>query len=162
MAKKIGKLAGVEVQGVDLLTGRLLLLDPQRQRDAYERALTKAAAPIVRMAKSLAPRGGTIRRSEKGRRLNLRERIKVRKIKKLKAGEVAAVKIANAPHAQLLEFGTAQRVQKKTKRKTGAGPKKPFLAPATEAHREQVVATLGAEVERQIDRIAAGGGRGRR
>ena len=57
-----------------------------------------------------------------------------------------------APHAHLYEFGTGPRVQASTGRFVGAMPARPFMRPAWDANRAQVLATLKREIWTEIEK----------
>lgn len=54
----------------------------------------------------------------------------------------------------LQEFGTGPRYQKKTGRFTGATPAHPFLRPAWEQHKEQILRDFGRMLGEQIEKSA--------
>lgn len=143
-------LPGFTVVGLRQILKRLESLEPKKQKTAMQRAMLKAARPIVRAAKASAPSSGKKRKNEAGRKLNLKDNIKARAFRKLRKGEISAVKISNAPHAHLLEFGTQERVQESTGRRLGEGPAKPFLGPAVTANEDAFMQAFADELEIQI------------
>lgn len=147
-------LPGFSVVGLRSVLKRLDDLEPKKQKTAMQRAMLKAARPIVRAAKAAAPSSGKKRKNDAGRKLNLKDNIKARAFKKLRKGEISAVKISNAPHAHLIEFGTQERVQEKTGRRTGSGPAMPFLAPAVTANESVFMQTFADELAAQIAKVA--------
>ena len=56
-----------------------------------------------------------------------------------------------------IERGTGPRVQKKTGRRTGSMPARPFLRPAFDAQKSNVVARFNAGLKRRLARIASRG-----
>jgi len=60
----------------------------------------------------------------------------------------------DAPHAHLYEFGTGARVQKSTGKSVGVMPARPFMRPAWDAHRDQMLETLTREIWVEIERAA--------
>ena len=56
-----------------------------------------------------------------------------------------------------IERGTGPRVQKKTGRRTGAMPARPFLRTAFDAQKSNVVARVNAGLKRRLMRIAGRG-----
>lgn len=58
----------------------------------------------------------------------------------------------DAPHAHLYEFGTGPRVQTSTGRSTGAVSARPFLRPAWDTAKPEMLETLRREVWAEIDK----------
>ena len=56
-----------------------------------------------------------------------------------------------------IEFGTGPRVQKKTGRRTGSMPARPFVRPAFDAQKSNVAARFNAGIKRRLTRIASRG-----
>jgi HK97 gp10 family phage protein len=55
-----------------------------------------------------------------------------------------------APHAHLIEFGTKERVQKTTGRRTGRMPARPYFEPAVEASQENAIQVFLKKVRSYI------------
>lgn len=56
------------------------------------------------------------------------------------------------PHGHLYEFGTAPRFHRKSGKSVGAMPARPFMRPAWDANRAQVLATLKRELWTEIEK----------
>lgn len=60
----------------------------------------------------------------------------------------------DAPHAHLYEFGTVARVQTSTGKSVGVMPARPFMRPAWDTHKGQMLETLKREVWAEIEKAA--------
>lgn len=161
MARKVLKL---EIQGADTLEAALRALGNSKSiRRAISRALLVAAEPAAKEARAKAPRkSGEMaegvdvsttlsRRQRSGRHGHAAPRGNY--------GPTAEVFIGAHPMgpAVLQEFGTAQRHHASGK-STGASPAKPFMRPAWEAHKFQILEDfkklLWAAIEEEAQRLA--------
>lgn len=61
---------------------------------------------------------------------------------------------AAAPHAHLVEFGTVQRFHESGK-STGTMPMKPFIRPAFDAKKQEVLLAIASEIEIEIRKTSA-------
>jgi len=121
-------------------------------KGALQRALNKAAKPILDAAKTAAPDGPTG---------NLKESIVVsRKVTdsarptKIKNGVGVYVR-TTAPHAHLVEFGTGPRHKKSTGQYVGEMPPNPFMSEAFDSNVEEVVSDLSETVMTEIEKTYA-------
>lgn len=83
-----------------------------------------------------------------------------------KAGGLAAVGFRQ-PHSRLthlIEFGTSERVQKTTGRKTGRMPARPFIRPAMQSSKADIVTAMKKNLTKGINReiFKIRGSRGKR
>jgi len=117
----------------------------------------RAAANVTRrMIRALAPVSSVPKPSGK----RLKNRIIVRRIKRLRSGETGAYAVKSfAPHAWLLNFGTKDRVQKKSGRKTGRSPATQYQTKGTKAAQGSAAAAFAAGARKALARKLAQGGR---
>lgn len=120
-----------------------------------KRALMKAAQPAAQTASRLAPK-------ETGRMAqNVQVSTTLARRQRRGGGykynpNTAYVWIGSAPRGPgtLQEFGTGPRYHKKTRRFTGATPAHPFMRPAWEQHKHQILEDFSRELWIQIDKSA--------
>jgi len=131
------------VDGLRELDAALQQLSSRMSKTVVERTLIKAAEPVERTAKALAPvLTGSLRDSlSVGRKLSNRQRRRSRR-----ESEVEVFVGANAlPHAHLQEFGTINHAAQ------------PFMRPAWDQHKGEVLDSiaqlLGEEIKLTVDRI---------
>lgn len=119
------------------------------------RALLKASKPAVATAERMAPKdtGRMARKIAVTSTLARRQR---RGGLYKRDPNVAWVYIGTSPRGPgtLQEFGTGPRRQKKTGRYTGAVPAQPFMRPAWEQHKMQILNDFSRELWIQIDKSA--------
>jgi len=99
------------VRGLKELDKALAQLPKSMSRRVLIKALTKAAEPLIRRGRLEAPKGWTRK---------LMESFGVRPMRRKRYGAEVAVG-PNAPHAHLVEFGTAPRVTVVSTKKVLAG-----------------------------------------
>lgn len=130
----------IKVEGMAQLDRKLKKLVERATGPQVEAALLKAAVPLetaMKRTTAFADYTGYLRRSigtKKGRR---------RPSPTVTVG-------AKAPHAHLVEFGTAERHHKSGK-STGIMPKRPFIRPAYDKSKREVVAVMRRELQRMTD-----------
>lgn len=118
-----------DVQGFDELMKNLQGLSKPRARTAMRRAFQKSGEPLVQRARSNAPHitGGLRDSINMGTKLTAAQ---ARKHRKAPHGAFEAFVGSVSPLAHLVEFGTEH-----------SGPR-PFLAPAWDATKDQILASL--------------------
>jgi len=144
---------GVKLEGFDEIEAALdALIEMSTKgtgKGALQRAMNKAAKPILDAAKAKAPEGPTG---------NLKESIIIsRKVTdsarptQIKNGVGVYVR-TTAPHAHLVEFGTGPRFKNSTGQYVGEMPPNPFLSEAFDSTAEEVVNDLGETVMTEIEK----------
>lgn len=120
-----------------------------------KRALLKASKPAVATAQRLAPKhtGRMAQKIAVSTTLSRRQR---RGSGYRFDPNTAYVWIGSAPRGPgtLAEFGTGPRYQKKTGKFLGAMPAQPFMRPAWEQHKDQILADFSEELWVQIEKSA--------
>lgn len=146
----------MEIVGARELEAALMALGQDRLIKAtLKRALVDASKPAVATAQRLAPKL-TGRMSEKiavSTTLSRRQR---------RGGgykfnpSTAYVWIGSAPRGPgtLAEFGTGPRYHKRTRKFVGAMPATPFMRPAWEQHKEQILRDFSRALWIQIEKSA--------
>lgn len=152
MAKGIG--IKFEIRGLDELKQALNDLPTKYLRtSAIQKALLALLEPIEATAKALAPRkSGRLAAS-----INIAKSLSKRQRRRRARGKgliEAFVGASPSPHAHLVEFGTKQRFHKSGK-STGAGPAKPFMRPAWDAHKGLLLGQIGEALWAEIEAAAA-------
>lgn len=131
------------IVGGEELAGLLDQLPKAMGKAVLVKSLLKAAVPIKDEIMGTVPVGptGNLRDSiEISTKLNPSQR-------KGHKRQVAEVFVGStAPHAHLMEFGTVERTQKSTGRRTGMMKKKPFLRQAWDAKKERALEILKKEI----------------
>ncbi|MDE4142328.1 HK97-gp10 family putative phage morphogenesis protein [Phaeobacter gallaeciensis] len=124
-------------------------------KGVQRRAMKKALQPVATMADALSP--FTVKVTSKLTARQAREARSDRGRSKvvLYVGPVQPDD-SDAPHGHLYEFGTGPRVQETTGRFVGAMPARPFMRPAWDANKAQMLETLKretwAEIEKTVER----------
>lgn len=126
----------VEIKGQDeaiqAIKNTAKALDP----DVVEPVFMEGAKVIQTAAKSGAPKGETG---------NLFGSIKTKFLKQIgnnPRSAIAAVDRKKAPHAHLIEYGTAERYQKKGHKYVGHVPAHPFWRPAIDQNYKNIFNTV--------------------
>lgn len=174
---------GLKVEGIEEFEAALADLGKRLGRSVLERSVRRAAAPMLNLAKEMAPHGeGDLERSLKIARITVSDPGKAAFAATIQAtGDTAAARAAlrNAYRTQggavvdlvlgpdlndggstahLVEFGTGPRYQDNGKF-VGAMPADPFLRPAFDAEArptiERLKPLLRAEIEKAVARRAA-------
>lgn len=146
----------MEMKGARALEAALWDLGTDRLIKAtMKRALLKAAKPAAQTAERLAPKrtGLMAGKVEASTTLSRRQR---------RDGgykfnpNTAYVWIGAGPRGPgvLNEFGTGPRYQRRTKKFVGAMPAQPFLRPAWEQHKNQILEDFSADLWDQIEKSA--------
>jgi HK97 gp10 family phage protein len=139
----------LKVEGLKELDRALGELPKATGKNVVRRVLRKSLEPILTAAKANAPVAtgrlresmvisSQLKRSQRGRR-------ETRTGVTMYVGSGATGKVRHAPHAHLVEFGTAHRSPK------------PYMRPAFDANKEKVVEIqrqeLGTEIAKAWDRL---------
>lgn len=145
----------MELTGARELEAALRELPKRIGKAAIRRALKKVAQPIEADAKQraaqikhgLGERGVSIstrvsRRQKRGRRVD-----------KNTVHLFIGAHSARRGLAHIIEFGTGPRHHKSGK-STGRMPAQPFMRPAWEAHKHQLLPALGRELWTEVDKAA--------
>lgn len=143
-----------EIRGIEEMRKALDDLPTKYMRTApIQKALLRLLAPVEATAKALAPvRSGKLRdRIDIAKGLSRRQRRGRRREKGLIEAFVGA---SPARHAHLVEFGTKERAHKSGK-STGAAAAKPFMRPAWDAHKGQLLDQIGEALWAEIEAAAA-------
>lgn len=129
-------------------------------RSTMKRAMLEAAEPMARDARARVPVGetGNLRESiDVGVRLNSRQAAERRSRAHIKAtGTFVEVFVGagkGGAQAHLIEFGTGPRSNKKGANR-GQMAARPFMRPAWEAHKQQVLRDFGVQLGREIEAAA--------
>ncbi|MDD4986689.1 MAG: HK97 gp10 family phage protein [Dehalococcoidales bacterium] len=130
------------IEGMAELEGQLKKLSKQLGADKVEPVLYEAAKDLAQAIKSHTPKHtGQLRKSIRARKLK-------RYLDNAAAG--AGVDQKKAPHAHLVEYGTAQRHHKSGK-SVGSMPARPFVRPAWDANRERITRKVVDDLKGLID-----------
>lgn len=142
--------ANVQLTGFKELSRKLETLGRKRGKVVVRKAVNKAATPMVKAARRLAPVGETG---------NLKRGL-TKAVRSYKAGALIVAFIGNkrgqggAAHAHLVEFGTVERYHKSGK-SVGAMPAKPFMRPAFDQTKDQQLSILAREIGAGLEKEAA-------
>lgn len=131
----------ITIAGDKQLLKQLRHLSRTGARRAARKALMKAATPVLKATRAAAPRGptGNLKRGQR-KRYDAKE---------------GRVKVIQAPHAHLLEFGTKPRYTKKPVppfgRFRGRMPAKDIIVGPAESAAAAATASFAGEYKRQIE-----------
>ena len=131
----------VQLTGFKELSRKLEVLGRKRGKIVVRKAVNKAATPMVKAARRLAPVGPTG---------NLKKGI-MKALRSYRAGALIMAYIGNqrgkggAQHAHLVEFGTTERYHASGK-SVGIMPAEPFMRPAFDSTKGQQMAILEREI----------------
>lgn len=156
MASRNNSFLMLEIVGAQELEAALNALGQDRLIKATnKRALLNAAKPAVATARRLAPKA-TERMANKIDVSSTLSRRQRRGGGYRSDPNVAHVFIGAAPRgpAVLDEFGTGPRYHKRTRKFVGATPAQPFMRPAWEQHKHQILDDYAAELWIQIEKSA--------
>ena len=157
MASRNNSMLMLEIRGGRELEAALNALGQDRLiKSTNRRALMNAAKPAVATARRLAPKGSPARMAEKIDVSSTLSRRQRRGGGYRRDPNVAHVFIGAAPRgpAVLNEFGTGPRYHKRTRKFVGATPAQPFMRPAWEQHKHQILEDYGSELWVQIEKSA--------
>lgn len=142
----------VKLTGAAEVRRKLRRLRGSAQKRILSRAIKLATTPVARAMRAEAPVDR--RRKKETKAKSLRRRVKVAKVKRLRAGEIASyLARAAAPHSHLVEYGTAARTTKGAFR--GSMPANPFGARAFEKTKGRALATIEREILSGIEKELA-------
>lgn len=138
--------ASLTISGFKELDSVLLAMPRQLAGQGVTAGLRKALAPVAAAARSYAP--GSL-----DTRIRIAPTIKAgqlaQALEKPGRGRKVMFVGSTAPHAHLVEFGTGPRFHK-SGRYVGIMPADPFLRPAWDANKDQVLATLATAIREEI------------
>ena len=144
-----------EIDGLQELQTALLQLPKQLRRSVLTKALTTAAQPTLALARANVPDSGVAHKNKL--RDTLHVSTKLNKNQRRGRGRLAdGVEVfigSTAPHAHLVEFGTAERYRK-SGGSTGVMPAKPFLTQAWDATKGEALEILKLELWREMVKAA--------
>jgi HK97 gp10 family phage protein len=163
----------MKIEGLKELDAALSELPKATAKNNMRRAAETALQPVVDHAKSLAPAGkprkvgkryvtgGDLKRSlTVSRKLGKSAAKKMREEQRREGKYSINVYAGASPmrYAHLVEFGTKPRYHKKTGKFVGQMPARPFMRPAWDANKTQVLATfqkdMWARIEKSAKRLA--------
>jgi HK97 gp10 family phage protein len=152
----------VRLEGARELDKALEELPKATGRNVMRRAATKALQPVIDTARPLVPQDeGSLKESLKvTTRLSKRQAALMRQ--QYRAEGKAAVNVfagpAALPHAHLVEFGTKPRYHKKSGKFVGQMKPRPFMRPAWDSKKDDVLASfqkiMWGEIEKAAQRLA--------
>ena len=130
-----------KIEGLDQLKKTLETLPFKLQRGALRSGVNAGAKIIALRARELAPRGDT---------KNLVKGIKWRG-RRAKKGmtTITAMAVSTAPHAYLVEYGTAVRYTKSGAHR-GAGPAQPHMRPALDEKWRESIDAVTMQVRKYL------------
>jgi HK97 gp10 family phage protein len=152
---------GFSTAGWAELDAALDELGSELKSDVLHDALSKAAQPFLERARQLAPRANPSREPNPAKRLqaSFKTSRKGSRLQRLVLSADGAARIvagSTAPHAPLVEYGhrivLGKRATTRAGRKSqnraihGTVPPHPFLRPAWDATRDQVVASIKDQI----------------
>jgi len=146
----------VEIKGARELHDAILRLgDAKAIKRALKKTIRAGASVLRREIRKRAPKKtGTLRKS-----IKVKPWSRTRNTLGFSVGPDMRV----APHAPLVEYGTGPRKQKSTGRSTGQMPARPFMRPAYEAIKDEVVKAIldrgWKAVEEETRKLSVGAGK---
>jgi HK97 gp10 family phage protein len=151
------------IEGLDDLNRMLQQLPKQFRRTVLTKALTKAAQPTLELARANAPDSGVEHKSKLRDTMHIATRLnKNQRRGRGRLVDGAEIFIgSNAPHAHLVEFGTAERTRKKigglfswvkNPKSLGTGhmPRRPFLTQSWDSTKMQALEILKKELWKEM------------
>jgi HK97 gp10 family phage protein len=147
----------VKVEGLRELDKALSELPKATGKNTLRRAARTSLEPIVEAARGAVPvASGQLRDSMVvATKLSKRQAAVHRKlVRDTKSSIEMFAGAGSLPHAHLLEFGTARRHHKSGKFVGSISPR-PFMRPAWDAGKEQVLETFKDELWKEISKAAA-------
>lgn len=133
----------VKVSRKEALAQKFYALAPAAQKANVDAALKSAEEVLATAQRFVRVKSGYLKRSGRARLLHEGD------------GRVAAIVGFTAPHAHLVEFGTAERTQKTTHRATGAARKQPYLFPAYRLYKSRIKSRFARGLNKAAKAIAA-------
>jgi HK97 gp10 family phage protein len=148
----------VKVEGLKELDAALAELPKTTGKNVMRSAARKALEPVISAARPLVPEdSGNLKKSLKiTTRLSKRQAAIMRREYKTE-GKAAISMFAGPsalPHAHLIEFGTKPRYQKKTGKFVGQVKAQPFLRPAWDSKKDDVLNIFKKEMWTKIEKAA--------
>lgn len=147
-----------EVLGGQEMDRTLAELPKAVGRQVLRGAARKSLQPVAAAAKGLAPvgQGGGASGKALARSIRIATKVKAsqQRFSQILGASVQMYVGATAPHAHLIEFGTAPRRQKSTGRYTGQVSPQPFMRPAWDQHEDKIKRELPATLWREIYKAA--------
>lgn len=138
--------ASLKISGFKEIDALLESMPRQLAGQGVTAGLRKALQPVAAAARSYAP--GSL-----DTRIRIAPTIKAgqqgQSLEKPGPGKRVMYVGATAPHAHLVEFGTGPRYHKSGKY-VGIMTPDPFLRPAWDAHKDEVLATLAQAIKEEI------------
>lgn len=142
--------ASFKIAGLREIDSILAVLPKATSKGVVRRALAKELKPVAAMANQLWPGSderafgvsATLQRGQRAPEIGPN------------AVRMFVGSTRSAPHAHLLEWGTAPRYHKSGKF-VGATPPTPSLTPAWEAHRGDILEGLAATLRRELEATMA-------
>lgn len=145
-----------ELEGLQELAQSLQQFSDTVARNITSRALADAAEPMAKAARALAPKdSGELRESiSASTRANVKGRLRNKNLRFAFVGpSYSKFDQHYAPHAHLVEFGTAARYHKDGKY-VGQAPAQPFMRPAFDQYKQEVVVRFRDHLAVEVERAA--------
>jgi HK97 gp10 family phage protein len=149
--------ATVKVEGLRDLEAAMMELTKSAARGVARRTLTEATKPLVADMQSRAPTKGIVASIGVGPKIsrrNMRQQAaflgKFNGVELFVGPSRALDKDARLAH--LFEFGTRDRVQKKTGRATGRMTPRPFIRPAWDANADRALEIIKTQTWQEIQK----------
>ena len=147
-----------KIEGLKELDAALAELPKATGKNVMRRVARKALEPVIKAAKPYAPvNKGKLRQSlAVSTKLSKRQAALARR-EEAAEGKASITVYAGAaalPHAHLMEFGTKARVQKKTGKSTGSVKPRPFMRPAWDSQRDNVLKIFTGDMMKEIEAAA--------
>lgn len=141
------------VQGIAELNRKLTVIIPKRVEDATRKAMEKGAEELVAMMKRLAP-FQDIRESIKWKWGSApKGAFTLDKVETSERGGLRITVYATDYRARWFEFGTAERVQKSTGRRTGRIQQHPYFFPSYRTLRKRIKSRVTREMKKAIQGV---------
>ena len=140
--------ASLKISGFKEIDALLQAIPRQLAGQGVSSGLRRALQPVAAAARSYAP--GSL-----SERIKIAPSIKAgqqaQSLEKPGKGKRVMYVGSTAPHAHLVEFGTGPRYQANGKY-VGIMPPDPFLRPAWDANKDEVLATLATAIREEIEK----------
>lgn len=140
--------ASMKIAGFRELDALLKALPRNLDSTGVSAGMRKALQPVAAAAQAYAP-GGLDTSIKINSRIKKSQRAAA--LEKPGSGRRVMYVGSTAPHAHLVEFGTGPRFQRNGKY-VGIMPPDPFLRPAWDANKDQVLANLARAVREEIEK----------
>lgn len=144
----------MRLEGARELDKALSALSASTARGVTRRAMTRALEPVAEAARSLAPRDEGKLAAHIGVSSRLTKR-QSREMRGLAGRDTQFMYVGPEwASAHLVEFGTGPRF-KKSGAYVGVMPPQPFMRPAWDAKRDEVLARLTEDIRAELDKTLA-------